>query len=129
MYFGKVGSLAREARAKVAGNSPEERKLLLVFGGMLLSGAVLLGTAIWGKPAIGGLLIVLWVWLSPFIIAYLRGHPEKRYIFFLLVLLGWSILGWALALLWACSRIKREGEAPDEPPPQPRGELSCQEGT
>ena len=113
----------------MSGNSPEERKLLLVFGGMLLSGTVLLGSMIWGKPAIGGLLIVLWVWLSPFIIAYLRGHPEKRYIFFLLVLLGWSILGWALALLWACSRIKREGEAPDEPPPQPRGELSRQEGT
>ena len=103
---------------------------------MLLSGAFLLGTAIWGKPAIGGLLIVLWVWLSPFTIAYLRGHPEKRYIFLLLVLLGWTGLGWALALLWACSRISEElasqpsceEELPEEPPPQHRRELSHQEG-
>jgi hypothetical protein len=37
----------------------------------------------------------------PYFIADRRRHPSPLAVFFLNLLLGWTILGWGIALLWA----------------------------
>ena len=39
----------------------------------------------------------------PTIIAYNRDHHNQIAIFVLNLLLGWTFLGWVIALVWACS--------------------------
>jgi hypothetical protein len=41
------------------------------------------------------------LYLLPAIIAYERRHPQKQAIFAVNLLLGWSFLGWAAAMIWA----------------------------
>lgn len=48
-------------------------------------------------PAILGLA----VYFIPSIVAKHRGHPQLLAIFMLNLFLGWSIFGWAAALVWA----------------------------
>ena len=39
----------------------------------------------------------------PAIIADFRGHHNKLAIFWLTFFLGWSLLGWIIAFVWACT--------------------------
>lgn len=39
--------------------------------------------------------------LIPWMIAVLRGHNNKMPIFLLCFFLGWTIIGWIIALIWA----------------------------
>lgn len=41
------------------------------------------------------------IYFLPTIIACERGHKNAFAIFVLNVLLGWSIIGWAIALIWS----------------------------
>jgi hypothetical protein len=43
----------------------------------------------------------LLLYLLPAIIAYSRGHPDTVAITALTILLGWSFIGWVVALVWS----------------------------
>lgn len=53
--------------------------------------------------AILALLFVLAVYLIPTIIAFSRGHASKWGIGVLNIVLGWSLVFWIVALIWALS--------------------------
>jgi Superinfection immunity protein len=63
-------------------------------------------------PAIVILGCLLVLYLAPALAAYERHHHDRLAIAVLNVLLGWSILGWIGALVWACTAVRR-------PPPSP----------
>lgn len=46
-------------------------------------------------------IICLGIYFIPSIIGFARGHKNKWGIFILNLFLGWSILGWIVALLWS----------------------------
>jgi hypothetical protein len=50
----------------------------------------------------GLLLLLLFVYLLPTIVAVCRGHPSLGSIIVVNLFLGWSLLGWVLPLAWAC---------------------------
>ena len=52
-------------------------------------------------------LTILFVYLFPAIVAIARKHHQRGAILMLDILLGWSVLGWIVAMVWACS-AKRE---------------------
>lgn len=56
------------------------------------------------NEAIGALLVL--AYLFPALVAYGRGHPQAGAITVLALLLGWTGLGWGLALVWAATRAK-----------------------
>ena len=53
--------------------------------------------------ALGLLLVVLFsaFYLQPTLIAFLRQHKNKLAILLLNLLLGWTILGWVVSLVWS----------------------------
>ena len=42
----------------------------------------------------------------PIIIAAIRGHNNCLSIFILNLLLGWTFVGWVVALVWACANTQ-----------------------
>jgi hypothetical protein len=42
----------------------------------------------------------------PIIVAFWRRHPSKWKILALTLFLGWSLLGWIVAMIWACDQIE-----------------------
>ena len=57
-----------------------------------------------------GAIISLVIYFLPFIIALMRNHSQKVAIFFLDLFLGWSFVGWVVALVW--SFIKEKNNTP-----------------
>ena len=55
--------------------------------------------------------IVVALYLAPYFIASTRKHPQKTPIFILNLLLGWTLLGWVGALIWAFWNHKTSGSA------------------
>jgi hypothetical protein len=53
---------------------------------------------------IGLALVALWIYLLPSYVAARRRHANMPALFAFNVLLGWTFLGWALALVWALWR-------------------------
>lgn len=49
------------------------------------------------------LLLFLTFYFLPFVIAMMRGRPNTGAIFVLNLLLGWTLVGWVVALVWAMS--------------------------
>lgn len=49
----------------------------------------------------------LLLYLLPAIIAYSRGHPDTIAITALTILLGWSMIGWLVALVWSLKDSSR----------------------
>ncbi|NTV98339.1 MAG: superinfection immunity protein [Chlorobiaceae bacterium] len=45
------------------------------------------------------------MYFLPAIIAVLRGHPQKLPIFILDFLAGWTVVGWIVAVVWACTKF------------------------
>ncbi len=43
----------------------------------------------------------------PAILAFLRGHPRRWPILILLFSLGWTGVGWLVALIWSLSATRR----------------------
>lgn len=64
--------------------------------------------------ALAGLAVAIALYFLPGIIAANRGHPNGGSIFLLNLLLGWTFLGWVVALVWSVSSI-----APPVTPVQP----------
>ncbi len=53
-------------------------------------------------------LIGILVMYIPFFIALARGHKNKVAIFFLVTFLGWTFLGWVVALIWGLLKQERK---------------------
>jgi len=47
------------------------------------------------------------VLFTPSLVAYHRGHPNAMAIFALNLLLGLTGIGWAIALVWALTAVRR----------------------
>ena len=58
---------------------------LVLIGAMLLSG------------------LIVGAYFAPLIVAICRGHRNELAIGVLNMLLGWTIIGWVAALVWACT--------------------------
>jgi hypothetical protein len=61
---------------------------------------------------VAGLLILGFlgvVYLGPSALAYNRGHPNAAAIFVVNLLLGWTLIGWVGALVWAIVAKPDEG--------------------
>jgi hypothetical protein len=52
------------------------------------------------------IIVALVLYFLPTIIARNRYHHQGSAIFVLNVLLGWTALGWVLALVWACTAVQ-----------------------
>ena len=62
------------------------------------------------------------VYFVPSITAYVRHHHNRLAILILNVFLGWTLLGWVAALVWASTRVERE-------PPGPHSNVERKEPT
>lgn len=49
------------------------------------------------------------VYLLPALIASYRGHQDTAAIALLTILLGWSFIGWIIALVWSLSAVRPSG--------------------
>ena len=47
-------------------------------------------------------------YFPPTIVAWVRQHPNRVSIFLLNLLLGWTVIGWFVALIWSASAIRRD---------------------
>ena len=57
-----------------------------------------------GRPELLWLLIVFGLWavyFAPVWVAYQRRHPRRLAILLLNTALGWTVIGWIVALAWA----------------------------
>ncbi len=60
-----------------------------------------------GAGAMGGLivlLIVTFLYFLPCFVALMRSHKNAAAIFVLNLLLGWTFIGWVIALVWAFTK-------------------------
>lgn len=55
-------------------------------------------------PSFG--LVAALLYFLPTIVAFIRGHHSRFGIFLLNFLLGWSGLGWIIALIWSLSPVR-----------------------
>lgn len=51
--------------------------------------------------------IAVGIYFFPTLIASSRGHHNTAAIFVLNAFLGWTFLGWVIALVWACTIVWR----------------------
>ena len=56
------------------------------------------------------------LYLLPSVVAAIRRHPSGGAIFILNLLLGWTVLGWVVALIWSATG-ERGGGQPASPAP------------
>ena len=65
---------------------------------------------------IDGILFMLLVevYLFPAVIAWARRHPNRAAIILLDILLGWTLLGWVAAMVWAFTFTDLPGDPGDE---------------
>lgn len=52
------------------------------------------------------LFLALGIYFLPTLIAGSRYHHQKLAIFMLNLFLGWTALGWIIALVWACTKVQ-----------------------
>jgi len=84
----------------------------------------------WG---IGVVVILGIVYFIPVIVASFREHPNQTAIFLLNIFLGWTLLGWVAALVWAASSFAKPLESdaitPSEPAsaPEQNDQMRCPE--
>ena len=83
-------------------------KLGTLFGlmvlGVLLSPVAMGTNQIAQGAAVLLAVVVLLVYFGPALIAYKAGHANTTGVALLNLFLGWTLLGWVVALVWACSR-------------------------
>lgn len=53
-------------------------------------------------------IIVGFIYFTPTIIANSYNHYDIRAIFIINLLLGWTLLGWVISLIWALKKPKNE---------------------
>jgi len=47
------------------------------------------------------LLLIVVIYMLPTLIAFGREHPRRQDVVVLNILLGWTLIGWIVAFLWA----------------------------
>lgn len=52
--------------------------------------------------------IACFLYVVPWLVAARRGHPQTPAIAALNLLLGWTFLGWAAALVWSLTAIEKQ---------------------
>lgn len=55
-------------------------------------------------PGLFLVLIALVLYFIPFLVAQGNEHRQRPAIFILNLFLGWTVLGWVAALVWACTK-------------------------
>jgi Superinfection immunity protein len=70
--------------------------VLVIAGGMIVVGLIA------GEPIIIIPSIIL-LYFVPTFVAHRRGHRNAGAIAVLNILLGWTLIGWVVALVWACT--------------------------
>jgi hypothetical protein len=64
----------------------------------------------------------LLLYFLPALVAERRRHPNRTSIGVLNLLLGWTLIGWVAALVWACTaiepRFSASADCPDPLPPK-----------
>jgi len=61
-------------------------------------------------PAISGLFVLSFagfLYFIPSIVAKIRQHQQSLAVFILNLFLGWTCLGWVIALVWACTAVRK----------------------
>jgi hypothetical protein len=66
------------------------------------------------------LIVAVLIYFLPTIVALSRGHLSALAIFFLNLLLGWTLIGWLIAFVWSCTgntaanfyRLEADGAGP-----------------
>ncbi|MGD0460857.1 MAG: superinfection immunity protein [Tepidisphaeraceae bacterium] len=56
---------------------------------------------------LGLLAAALFIYFLPFIVADQRQHPSAGAIAILNIFLGWTFLGWVVALVWASTAVEK----------------------
>jgi hypothetical protein len=51
--------------------------------------------------------IALLIYFLPFFVAAMRGHQNTAAIFVLNFFLGWSFIGWVIALVWSFTEVRK----------------------
>jgi hypothetical protein len=66
-----------------------------------------------GDDGLGAFLVLLAIaaYFIPTVIAAVRSHHNAGAICVLNLLLGWTVLGWVAAIVWACTATKQQQEA------------------
>lgn len=54
-----------------------------------------------------GILIVIALYFLPWLVAALRNHHQRGAIALTNVLLGWTVLGWVIALIWSVTAVDK----------------------
>lgn len=52
----------------------------------------------------------VYFYFLPYLVANKKNHTQKRAIYILNVLLGWTFLGWIISLIWACTEPKENNK-------------------
>lgn len=55
-----------------------------------------------------GIIVILFIYILPSIIAAKRDHPNRVAIVFFNIFLGWTFLGWVLAFVWSLTTTGNE---------------------
>jgi hypothetical protein len=55
--------------------------------------------------------VLIWLWLAPAHVAYHRHHRNRQAILALDFFLGWTVIGWVAALVWALTSDIKEAKA------------------
>lgn len=53
-------------------------------------------------------LFLLFIYFIPTFVAVNRGHHNRAAIFILNLFLGWSFVGWVIALTWSMTKVENE---------------------
>lgn len=61
------------------------------------------------------LLVGFIAYFLPSIVAEFRGHPQRHAICVLNLFLGWTVLGWIIALIWASTAVASRRTTPEVP--------------
>lgn len=106
-----------EWKRKVAGHSKSIGLAAIAIavaclaGVAILSGSSQLGQVLTGAfgiiAALTLMVLALGFYFLPAIVAWQRSHRNTAAILVLNLLLGWTLLGWALALVWAVYQEKK----------------------
>ena len=86
----------------VAQKSPAPLMVLL----WVVAAAILISLLLLGMPVQVVLIFALAVvtYIFPALMAFRRGHPGRNGVLILNILIGWTVIGWIVALIWAFSQ-------------------------
>jgi len=54
------------------------------------------------------LVILIFMYFIPWVVASVRKHPQQNSIMVLNLFLGWTFIGWVIALIWAVSAFEKK---------------------